>query len=193
MSSACGAHGDAATIVSRPNAGGPKGGDMQEIDPQRNGMGGWVAEAIRFAISERRHAWAPITKVRVGATIVTKHGDGYVYVAGCNVEWSTSIELHATKVAVARMVAERGFDPKQAIMGVAIAYVGTRDDQHALQCGCCRQVLMDFGGPGVMVYGVKLAADNAVEPSLIERAMLQELLPYPFTHKHFQHISNTST
>lgn len=156
---------------------------------QVKGLSGWIPEAIRQAITARQRAWVPVTKVRVGAAIAVRRGDAHDIIAGCNAERSTSLELHAEDVAVAQMLVPHGFDPKQPIVGCVVALVATRDEHHAFPCGDCRQLLHEYGGPGVMVYGVKLATDDATEPSLVERVPLYELLPYAFTPKHFRDIS----
>lgn len=159
---------------------------------QARGSSGWMSEAIQQAIAVRQHAWVPVTKVRVGAAIVVKRGDTHAIIAGCNIERSTSLELHAESVAIAQMIAQHGFDPKCPIIGCAVALVATRDEHHAFPCGECRQILHEFGGPGVMVYGVKLASDDATEPLLVERVPLYEILPHAFTPKHFRDISDVS-
>lgn len=104
-------------------------------------------------------AYAPYSGVRVGAAALVD--DGRI-VTGCNVE-NASIGLTTC--------AENGVASALAASGggrlVALAVVAG-DGRYLAPCGRCRQVLFEFGGPGLLVD----AGDAVV--------LLGELLPGAF-------------
>lgn len=84
------------------------------------------------------HAYAPYSRFRVGAALLT--GSGGIY-AGCNVEnLSYGLTCCAERAAVAAAVAALG-------AGVSLRAVVVRSDpeQPCSPCGACRQVLFEFG------------------------------------------------
>lgn len=92
-------------------------------------------ELVSKAIEAREKAYAPYSKFRVGAAILTK--DGNVF-PGCNVEnASYGATICAERVAVANMVSSGHTDP----VAIAICY---NETEFALPCGICRQVLSEF-------------------------------------------------
>ncbi|MBR6462619.1 cytidine deaminase [bacterium] len=92
-------------------------------------------ELVSKAIEAREKAYAPYSKFRVGAAILTK--DGNVF-PGCNVEnASYGATICAERVAVANMVSSGHTDP----IAIAICY---NETEFALPCGICRQVLSEF-------------------------------------------------
>ena len=117
--------------------------------------------ALRSAaaqMTERAHA--PYSRLRVGAAGVTD--DGRV-VTGCNVEnASYGLTLCAECGVVSALHATGGGT-------LAAVAVMSGDGQRLLPCGRCRQLLMEAGGPGLLV-------DTAAGP-----AELARLLPSPFT------------
>ena len=117
--------------------------------------------ALRSAaaqMTERAHA--PYSRLRVGAAGVT--GDGRI-VTGCNVEnASYGLTLCAECGLVSALHAAGG--------GTLVAVsVVSGDGQRLLPCGRCRQLLMEAGGPGLLV-------DTEAGPTELAR-----LLPSPFT------------
>jgi len=105
-------------------------------------------------------AYAPYSRLRVGAAGET--ADGRV-VAGCNVEnASYGLTLCAECGLVSALHASGG--------GTLVAVsVVSGDGERLLPCGRCRQLLMEAGGPGLLV-------DTDAGP-----AELARLLPSPFT------------
>jgi len=101
-----------------------------------------VEKLINAALAARERAYAPYSKFRVGAAILTREGR---YYTGCNVEnVSYGLSCCAERVAIFKAVSngERDF---QAIAITA----GTED--FCAPCGACRQVLAEFG-PHIDVY-----------------------------------------
>ena len=90
---------------------------------------------VNKAIEAREKAYAPYSKFKVGAAILTK--DGAVF-PGCNIEnASYGATICAERVAVANMVSSGHTDP----VAIAICY---NETEFALPCGICRQVLSEF-------------------------------------------------
>jgi cytidine deaminase len=129
----------------------------------------WPAlRAAATAAAER--AYAPYSGLRVGAAGLT--ADGQV-IAGCNVENSSYgltlcaecglvSALHASGAAATR-ASGGGAGALQAVAVVA------GDGQPLLPCGRCRQLLLEAGGPDLLVD----TAEGPVE--------LKVLLPAAFT------------
>ena len=92
-------------------------------------------ELVNQAIEARERAYAPYSKFKVGAAILTKEGAVF---PGCNIEnASYGATICAERVAVANMVSSGHTDP----IAIAICY---NETEFALPCGICRQVLSEF-------------------------------------------------
>jgi cytidine deaminase len=105
-------------------------------------------------------AYAPYSRLHVGAAGVTS--DGRV-VTGCNVEnASYGLTLCAECGLVSALHASGGGT-------LAAVSVAGGDGQRLLPCGRCRQLLMEAGGPGLLV-------DTDAGPT-----ELANLLPAAFT------------
>lgn len=90
---------------------------------------------VSKAIEAREKAYAPYSKFKVGAAILTK--DGTIF-PGCNIEnASYGATICAERTAVANMVSSGHTDP----VAIAICY---NETEFALPCGICRQVLSEF-------------------------------------------------
>jgi cytidine deaminase len=114
--------------------------------------------AAAAQVAERAHA--PYSRLRVGAAGQTS--DGRV-VVGCNVEnASYGLTLCAECGLVSALHASGGGT-------LAAVSVVSGDGYRLLPCGRCRQLLMEAGGPGLLV-------DTEAGPSELAR-----LLPSPFT------------
>jgi cytidine deaminase len=117
--------------------------------------------ALRAAAAQvARHAYAPYSRLRVGAAGETS--DGRV-VVGCNVEnASFGLTLCAECGLVSALHAAGGGT-------LAAVSVVSGDGDRLLPCGRCRQLLMEAGGPGLLV-------DAETGPTELAR-----LLPAAFT------------
>ena len=118
--------------------------------------------ALRSAAAQMtEQAYAPYSRLHVGAAGVT--GDGRV-VTGCNVEnASYGLTLCAECGLVSALHATAQAPP--ALIAVAVV---AGDGDPLLPCGRCRQLLLEAGGPSLLV-------DTAVGPR-----PLAELLPAAF-------------
>ena len=118
---------------------------------------------LAAAKSAQPNAYAPYSRFRVGAALLTKSGKIYT---GVNVEnASYGLTICAERVAVFKAVSE-GHRKFAAIAVVA--------PSNALSpCGACRQVLAEFGEM------VVLCADSR-NPRRFRLYLLSELLPHAF-------------
>ena len=92
-------------------------------------------ELVNQAIEAREKAYAPYSKFKVGAAILTKNGTVFL---GCNIEnASYGATICAERTAVANMVSSGHTDP----VAIAICY---NETEFARPCGICRQVLSEF-------------------------------------------------
>jgi cytidine deaminase len=124
----------------------------------------WVALRAA-AVDVAGRAYAPYSRLRVGAAGLT--GDGRI-VTGCNVEnASFGLTLCAECGLVAALHATAPAPPPAPPALVAVAVVAG-DGDPLLPCGRCRQLLLEAGGPELLV-------DTAGGPR-----PLAELLPAAF-------------
>src|SRR3954464_12391349 len=94
------------------------------------------------AISASRHAYAPHSRLPVGAAAPV---DDARIVTGCNVEnASYGLTLCAECGLISALHASGGGQL------VAVSVVG-EDGRHLAPCGRCRQVLWEVGGPDLLV------------------------------------------
>ncbi len=93
-----------------------------------------IDDLVDRAVAARENAYAPYSKFRVGAAVLTAQGTVY---AGCNVEnASYGLCLCAERTAICSSVA----DAQKEIVAVAVAAVPL-----AMPCGACRQFIHEFG------------------------------------------------
>lgn len=126
---------------------------------ERNRQDLWVA-----ATQAVSRAYAPYSRIRVGASLLTYNGNIY---AGANVEnASYGLTLCAEGAAIAQAVAAEG--PSMRLQAIAVA-----SDQPGplAPCGACRQVIFEFGSEALVIF--------RGEGSLME-VPITELLPYAF-------------
>ena len=128
------------------------------------------------AVTAAHRAYAPYSRLRVGAAGLTS--DGRV-VTGCNVENASYgltlcaecgvvSALHATGPAVPHGAVSHGAGPREPGPALVAVAVVAGDGDPLLPCGRCRQLLLEAGGPGLLV-------DTASGP-----VSLEALLPAAF-------------
>lgn len=128
-------------------------------------------ELIRTALEYRRRAYAPVSKFKVGAALLTKQGKIY---GGCNIEdaaFSPSVCAERTAFYKAISEGEHEFE--------AIAIVGGPEDEETPKvecppCGVCRQVMSEFCDGEFLII---LAYDQ----KSYSIHTLEELLPLRFS------------
>lgn len=122
-----------------------------------------LLEAAKLA---RQAAYAPYSKFKVGAAVLTV--DGAIY-SGCNVEnTSYGLTTCAERNAVAAAVAG-GMQPGQ-LKAVAIVADTT---EPCTPCGACRQVMLEFAAENCKVFATNTAGD-------VKKYLLDDLLPDAF-------------
>ena len=125
---------------------------------------GTLTRLLAAARAARRHAYAPYSKFRVGAALLT--ADGKI-VTGSNVEnASYGLTICAERVAVTKAISD-GHRKFQALAIAAPSALPT-------PCGACRQVLAEFGDDLIVV-----CADSR-RRATAQFYRLEELLPAGF-------------
>ena len=112
------------------------------------------------AVDVAGRAYAPYSRLRVGAAGLTS--DGRI-VTGCNVE---NVSFGLTLCAECGLVSALHASGGGTLAAVSVV---SGDGQRLLPCGRCRQLLMEAGGPSLLV-------DTGTGP-----AELARLLPSAFT------------
>lgn len=126
-----------------------------------------AAELIERARLALNNAYAPYSKFRVGAAVLTKGGRVYT---GANVEnASYGLTICAERVAVVKAVTEGDRDI------VAVAVVAEADEP-VPPCGACRQVIAEFNPDALII----MATADGRE---VKTASMRDLLPSPFTSR----------
>ncbi len=124
-------------------------------------------QLLRAAQAAMRNAYAPYSKFRVGAALLTTSGKIF---AGCNVEnASYGMTNCAERTAIFSAVAQLG--PKLEVSAIAVV------NDHGVPCspcGACRQVIYEFG-PDAIVFFQGAKGD--------QQAQITELLPEGFRLK----------
>jgi cytidine deaminase len=123
-------------------------------------------DLIKKAKAARLKAYAPYSKFKVGAALLTKSGKVYT---GANVENSTyGLTVCAERVAVFKAVNDgnKGF--------VKIVVVADKNPP-ITPCGACRQVLSEFA------HDLEVVCVNL--KGKIDRYSIKELLPEAFENK----------
>ena len=123
---------------------------------------------IAAARGARAHAYAPYSRYRVGAAVLTKSGRIF---DGCNVENATyGATVCAERNAIAAMVAAGERDPVACVVVTAGPTPGT-------PCGVCRQVLSEFAADMPITL---IAEDPAGRTLARATERLAALLPKAF-------------
>src|SRR5256885_15760255 len=125
------------------------------------------AQLIDAAKAAMKNAYAPYSKFRVGAAVLTSAGQIFT---GCNVEnASYGMTNCAERTAIFSAIAAAG--PKLEIRAVAVV---NAQGVPCSPCGACRQVIYEFGPDSVVFFP---GADGCKE------AQISELLPEGFRLK----------
>ena len=125
---------------------------------------------VAAALAVRQRAYAPYSRFRVGAALLTSRGE---IVAGCNVEnisYGLTNCAERTAIFTARAAGQLGSAQGGPTI-VAVAVVG-KGAAPLTPCGACRQVIAEFG-PGCTVICANLRGERRV-------TTLAELLPDAF-------------
>lgn len=128
---------------------------------------------IDMSIKARDMAYAPYSKFKVGAALLTQNGKIYT---GCNIESASYTPSNcAERTAFFKAVSEGEHN------FLAIAIVGAPEGENANRlcppCGVCRQVMMEFCDPD------KFEILQIDENKNIKSFTLKELLPLGFGPK----------
>ena len=126
-------------------------------------------ELIKNAVKARENSYAPYSKYKVGAALLTKSGKVYL---GCNVEnasYTPTICAERNAFFKAISEGEREFE--------MIAIVGGKEGEelspNCTPCGVCRQVMTEFCSKDFLVI--------LGTPEKYKAHRLEELMPYSFT------------
>src|SRR5437867_11024557 len=121
----------------------------------------YMLSAARTAF---QNAYAPYSRFRVGAAVLTARGSLY---QGCNVEnASYGLTICAERAAIFAAVAAEGSE-----MHVSAIAVCTEPDVPCAPCGACRQVIFEFGPTAVVLFRGQSGP---------EKRMITNLLPEGF-------------
>jgi cytidine deaminase len=135
--------------------------------PRKNLSAKQRERLLRLARKVMKHAHAPYSNFRVGATLLTAKGEIF---SGCNVEnASYGMTNCAERTAIFTAVAQSG--PGLNIRAIAVV------NDHGIPCspcGACRQVIYEFGPEAMVFYE---SADGWKE------SHITELLPEGFRLK----------
>lgn len=128
---------------------------------------------LEEAKKARLMAYAPYSKFKVGAALLTKSGKVY---HGCNIENAAYTPTNcAERTAFFKAVSEGENEfEKIAVVG---AMEGREADNICSPCGVCRQVMMEFCNPKTF----KIILANGKGNILV--SSLDEILPYGFGPK----------
>ena len=120
-------------------------------------------DLIAAAKKYRENAYAPYSKFKVGAAVLTKKGNVY---GGCNIENSSfPITNCAERTAIFKAVSEG----EQEFAAIALI---ADTPGPCSPCGACRQAMVEFKIPKIIMANMK---------GDVKVVTLEELMPYAFT------------
>jgi cytidine deaminase len=119
-------------------------------------------QLLQKAREATKRAYAPFSKIRVGAALLTDKGNLF---SGCNIENSSyGLTICAERTAIHSAVAEEGGDHMRIR---ALAVVNEQCTSFS-PCGACRQVIFEFGPQAIVIYfgyeGLKIVQVNDILP-----------------------------
>ena len=120
-------------------------------------------DLIAAAKKYRENAYAPYSKFKVGAAVLTKKGNVY---GGCNIENSSfPVTNCAERTAIFKAVSEG----EQEFAAIALI---ADTPGPCSPCGACRQVMVEFKIPRIIMANMK---------GDVKAVTLEEIMPYAFT------------
>lgn len=124
---------------------------------------------IQAALDARRLAYAPYSRYRVGAALLTAEGE---ILQGGNIE---NASYGATNCAERTVIFRALSEGRRNFCAIAIAggMEGAEPADYAYPCGICRQVMQEFAGEDFIVIVAKSVTDY-------KEYRLGDLLPYGF-------------
>jgi len=121
-------------------------------------------QLLQTARDASKRAYAPYSKFRVGAAVLTEKGSLF---SGCNVEnASYGLTVCAERTAIFSAVAQEGENMR--IRAVAVV---SENGSACAPCGACRQVIFEFGPDATVIF---LGHDG------LDEVHISELLPKGF-------------
>ena len=131
-----------------------------------------AVKLMEEAVRARDYAYAPYSRFKVGAALVTKSGKVYT---GCNIESASyTPTCCAERTAIFKAVSEG----ETEFAAIAIVGGGENLSPICAPCGVCRQVIAEFCESDMPIY--------LGTPENIRKTTLAELLPYSFTRRDLQ-------
>lgn len=114
-----------------------------------------IASLVRKARAARKQAYAPYSRFKVGAALLTTRGEVFT---GCNVENASyglcnCAERTALFAAIAAGCKRSQF--------THLAVIGNTEEPIS-PCGACRQVMLELGGPKLIVILANLRGQTSV-------------------------------
>lgn len=122
---------------------------------------------VSKALEGRKNAYAPYSKFKVGAAVLTE--DGKVY-TGCNIE---NASYGATNCAERTAIFKAVSEGYRIIKAIAIVGI---ENEYTYPCGICRQVIAEFGSEDIEIILGKNENEYIVKT-------LDEILPGAFTKR----------
>jgi cytidine deaminase len=143
------------------------GGDAdRDVTAADTGSGADIGELVAAARAARDRAYAPYSAFRVGAALRTRAGRVF---SGCNVENAAYGLCHCAERTAFFTAIAAGEVPRSFTHLAVIADT----PGPVAPCGACRQVLIELGGPDLVVVLANLAGH-------VERTTAAALLPGAF-------------
>lgn len=122
-------------------------------------------ELVKTAIDIKEKAYAPYSRFKVGAALVTTSGRLYT---GVNIE---NASFGATNCAERTAIFKAVSEGETKIKAIAIA---SDSDDFVYPCGICRQVIAEFASDDIIIICSKNNGD-------FKEYTLEQLLPNAFT------------
>lgn len=124
---------------------------------------------IKKAIEAKKSAFAPYSKFRVGAIVIT---DDEQIFSGCNIESSSySLTICAERVALFKAISD-GENKFKAI------FIAADTEKPCTPCGACRQVIWELAGNVEVVMINKYGK--------FKTRMMKDLLPDAFDENYLE-------